>query len=112
MIAQLQSGAENAVKVMEQGRIKVDISVQKAALANASLDNIADSVMSISDMNTQVASAAEEQSAVAEEIGQNVVNISDVTDQTALSMHQIAEASAEMTKLASNLQDLVRQFRY
>lgn len=112
IIAQLQSGADNAVKVMEQGRIKVDISVQKAELANASLDNIANSVMSISDMNTQVASAAEEQSAVAEEIGQNVVNISDVTDQTAMSMHQIAEASAEMTKLASELQDLVRQFRY
>jgi methyl-accepting chemotaxis protein len=62
-------------------------------------------------MNTQVASATEEQSAVAEQVSQNVHSIADRTTAAALAMSQIAQASEELAKLSHRLQGLVGQFR-
>jgi len=62
-------------------------------------------------MNTQIASAAEEQSAVAEEIDRNITNISQLGDQTAEGARQTATSSQEMAQLAVQLQTLVGQFK-
>src|SRR5690606_39465438 len=71
VIEQLQSGARNAAEVMHRGRAQVDSSVLQAQQAGSSLTSITIAVASISDMNTQIASAAEQQSAVSDEISQN-----------------------------------------
>jgi len=68
-------------------------------------------VKTINDMNTQIASASEEQSAVAEEINKNISNISDVAQQTATGAAQTAGASQELARLAEELQALVNRFR-
>jgi methyl-accepting chemotaxis protein len=62
-------------------------------------------------MNTQIASAAEEQGAVAEEINRNVVAINDVAASTAEHAHQTAAASEEIAELASRLQQRLGGFR-
>ena len=62
-------------------------------------------------MNTQIATAAEEQSSVAEEINRNVVNISDIVDRTAEGASQTSLASEELANLANQLQQLVNQFK-
>ena len=111
MIESLQSGAAQAVSVMEQGRNQARISVDNAARAGESLRAITDSVTTISDMNTQIASAAEQQSSVAEEIDRNVSNISQLGDQTAEGAKQTASSSHEMAELAVQLQSLVGQFK-
>jgi len=111
MIERLQSGAKNAVLVMEQGRSKAQVSVQQAARAGTSLDTIASAVGAISDMNAQIASAAEEQGAVAEEINRNIVNISQIANQTASGAEQTATASAELARLAARLQSVVSKFK-
>jgi len=111
MIERLQTGAAEAVVVMEQGRTRAQVSVKNAARAGESLRLITDSVTSISDMNTQIASAAEEQSAVAEEIDRNITNISQLGDQTAEGARQTEESSQEMAQLAVQLQTLVGQFK-
>jgi methyl-accepting chemotaxis protein len=111
MIERLQTGAKSAVLVMEQGRSKAQVSVQQAAKAGTSLDAIANAAGSISDMNAQIASAAEEQGAVAEEINRNIVNISQIASQTANGAEQTSTASMELAKLAGRLQSLVGKFR-
>lgn len=111
MIEKLQSGASNAVKVMEASQTQAHSGVEQVAQAGASLDAIAGAVGTINDLNTQIASAAEEQSAVAEEINRNIVNISQVADQTSQGAEQTSVASAELARLSAQLQGMVGQFR-
>ena len=65
----------------------------------------------ITDMNTQIASAAEEHSSVAEEINRNVVNISEVANHTADDATEVAQSSKQLTKLADDLQSLLSHFK-
>jgi len=111
MIEKLQVGAQSAVKVMDDSRSKAEDSVAQAATAASSLETITHSVSLINDMNTQIATAAEEQSAVAEEINKNILNISDIVDRTADGASQTSVASEELANLAIQLQQLVNQFK-
>ncbi|MFW5453657.1 methyl-accepting chemotaxis protein [Thioalkalivibrio sulfidiphilus] len=111
MIERLQGNASSAVTVMEKGRVQATGSVEQAAKAGQSLKSITGAVARITDMNTQIASAAEEQSAVAEEINRNVVNISQAVDETASGSQQISTASDELARLAAELQGMVGQFK-
>jgi methyl-accepting chemotaxis protein len=111
MIARLQAGAQSAVKVMAESRTRAEDSVSQAARAGTSLEAITSAVSLIKDMNTQIATAAEEQSAVAEEINRNVVNISDIVDRTAEGASQTSVASEQLARLAGELQQLVNQFK-
>jgi methyl-accepting chemotaxis protein len=111
MIEQLQQGAKSAVQVMGQGRSRAQASVEQAARAGHSLDSIVSSVSTINDMNTQIASAAEEQGAVAEEINRNIVTISQIANQTATGAEQTAKAGQELAQLAGRLQSVVGRFK-
>ncbi len=111
MIEQLQAGAGEAVGVMETGQKQAQDSVKRAAEAGAALDAIAGAVAEITDMNTQIASAAEEQSSVAEEINRNIVTISSVADETSTGARQMAAASEELAQLAAGLRQQLEQFK-
>jgi len=111
MISRLQAGASDAVKAMESSRSQAQAGVEQAAEAGSSLDAITNAVTQISDMNTQIASAGEEQSAVAEEINRNIVTISQVADETAGGAVQTSNASMEVARLSEQLQALVQQFK-
>ena len=73
MISSLQTGTRQAVDVMQQSSKKAQAAVDHAGVAGSSLGAISESVERISGMSTQIACAAEEQSAVAEEINKNVI---------------------------------------
>ncbi len=62
-------------------------------------------------MNQQIAAAAEEQGAVAEEISRNVVNVRDISEQTATASDETAASSIELARLGNELQVLVSRFR-
>ena len=111
MIEQLQGGARNAVQVMEQGRQLTEQSVEQSGKAGSSLDAITAAVSSITDMNLQIASAANEQSHVAEEMARNINEISAVSEETAEGAEQTAQASQQLADLAAQLQHLVGQFK-
>lgn len=111
MIEGLQGNAGKAVEAMEKGRLQAKDSVEQAGKAGESLEAITVAVRNISDMNTQIASAAEEQSAVAEEINRNVANIGQSIDETARGSAQISGASQELARLAADLQEKVGQFK-
>ncbi len=111
MIERLQNGARDAVKAMETSRSRAQVGVEQAAQAGTSLDSITRSVTTINDMNAQIASAAEEQSAVAEEINRKISTISDVAQSTAQGAQQTATASEQLAQLAEQLQSLMGRFR-
>ena len=111
MIERLQSGSQEAVKVMSKSKEHADSTVEQAVQAGASLQSISEAVAIINEMNVQIATAAEEQNAVAENINQAVVNISDITEQTAAGAQQTASASNELNELAEHLSGIVKQFK-
>ncbi|MCR9529548.1 methyl-accepting chemotaxis protein [Vibrio alginolyticus] len=92
MIEQLQSGASSVANAMHQSKGSAIEAVEKADLANSALQRIRDAIQRISDMNLQIASAAEEQSLVAEEINNNTVNIKDLSTQVAESANRTNDA--------------------
>jgi methyl-accepting chemotaxis protein len=111
MIQQLQNGTREVVQVMEQSQSKTNDSVQHANEAANSLEAITEAVSVINDMNTQIASAAEEQSAVAEDINRNVTNIGQVANEVAAGADEASQASAQLTRLAEQQRRLINQFR-
>ncbi|WP_446737434.1 methyl-accepting chemotaxis protein [Pseudomonas sp. TTU2014-080ASC] len=111
MIQQLQNGTREVVRVMEQSQAKTNDSVEHANEAADSLETITRAVSVINDMNTQIASAAEEQSAVAEDINRNVNNIGQVANEVASGANEANQASAELTRLAEQQRRLINQFK-
>jgi methyl-accepting chemotaxis protein len=111
MIERLQAGAKNAVDVMESGRNQAQSSVDQAAEAGRALETIAAMVTTITDMNVQIASAAEEQTAVADEINRNVVNINDATIAIAEGAGEAQDAGEHLVTLSNGLNQLVSQFK-
>jgi methyl-accepting chemotaxis protein len=104
MIESLQSGVERTVAVMEGGQQKAADSVEQAGRVHLTLEEITQAVDTITSMSAQIATAAEEQSAVAEDINRNVVEISHLADGTASDAARNAEASETM---AANIEELV-----
>ncbi len=111
MIEQLQSRAGNAVLAMEKAQKRANNSVEEAVNAGKALEAITQAVNTINEMNAQIASAAEEQSAVSEEINRNVVNITQIADQTESGSQQTTRHSTELTQLSQALTGLVARFK-
>jgi methyl-accepting chemotaxis protein len=110
MIEALQRGARDAAKVMESSCTRAQAGVEQVALAGSSLETITYAVGHINDMSRQIATAVEEQSAVAEEINRNVTAISQVVQKTSDRSRETADAGLELRQLAENLEARVRQF--
>lgn len=111
MIQELQSGTNEVVKVMQDSQGMTDTSVRHANEAAHALVSIAQAVSVINDMNIQIASAAEEQSSVAEDINRNITNIGLVASEVAGWADEASQASAEMIELAEQQRRLINQFR-
>ncbi|MGF6458641.1 methyl-accepting chemotaxis protein [Pseudomonas frederiksbergensis] len=111
MIQHLQQGTRDVVRVMEDSQNRTDESVQHAVKAAEALETITQAVSVINDMNTQIASAAEEQSAVADDINRNVINIGQVANEVAGGADESSAASADLTKLAEQQRRLINQFK-
>ena len=111
LIAGLQSGTQQVATVMDNSRSLTDSSVELTRRAGNSLENITRTVSTIQNMNQQIAAAAEQQSAVAEEINRSVLNVRDVSDQTSAASEETAASSIELARLGTHLQGLVGRFR-
>ncbi len=111
MIERLQEGARSAVSVMKRGRGQAEQSVASATETDQSLDSITQSVDRINDMNAQIATAAEEQSAVVEEMNRNVESIRGLSTQTLGSTDGVVTATGHLEDLAGRLTSLVHQYR-
>jgi methyl-accepting chemotaxis protein len=111
MIEILQNGAIDSVRVMEAGKTRAEEGAEQAAKAGAALERITRAVVTINQMNTQIASAAHEQSAVSHEIDSNINNISQAAMTTADGAQKTVVESQELARLATHLQELIRQYK-
>lgn len=111
LIVGLQNGTQQVATIMDNSRSLTDSSVELTRRAGGSLESITRTVSAIQSMNQQIAAAAEQQSAVAEEINRSVLNVRDVSEQTSAASEETAASSVELARLGTHLQMLVGRFK-
>lgn len=111
IIERLQNESRNAVASMQKSSELARVSVNQAEAAAETLEHIAGAVDTINSMNTMIATAAEEQSQVAEEIDRRIVSISDVAEQTRTDTRTVVSATEEITQEIHELNQLISRFR-
>nr|WP_286913379.1 MULTISPECIES: methyl-accepting chemotaxis protein [unclassified Pseudomonas] len=111
MIQRLKQGAGSAVTSMQAGQQATGSGVEFSQRTGSSLGAITDQVEHISDMNHQVATATEEQSAVTEEINRTVQGISDLARETAAEVQGCREECKALRGLADDLARQMGGFR-
>ena len=110
MIGRLQTGANKAAEVMGQNRLQAESGAIQASEAGHALETITDANREISEMAIQIASAAEQQAAVAQDISQRIQVIRDLASGNAESSNEVTEASHSLAQLAERLNEQVRHF--
>lgn len=111
MIEKLQSGARNAVDVMNSSREEAYSVVEQASTAGTTLTTIASAVSRIDDMTSQIANAMSEQSAVADEANSNIVRISDLAGSATDGAEHTATTSNNLLKIANDLEELISHYK-
>ncbi|HFQ7454483.1 TPA: methyl-accepting chemotaxis protein [Pseudomonas aeruginosa] len=111
VIEGLQQGTRDVVDAMHGSHRQAQGSVEQVDEAVAALQRIGEAVTVTNDMNLQIASAAEEQSSVAEEINRNVAAIRDVTESLSSQAEESAQVSQSLNRLANHQQGLMEQFK-
>ena len=110
MIEQLQARASEASQAMMKGCEHAKETSSQASTAGESLHRINDAVTGISNMNQQIASAAQQQGMVTEELDRNISQIKSGADESARSSQATAAAGTQLAELAVELRALVSQF--
>ena len=111
VIARVQEGSRNAATVMQRSQERAQAGLEQSAKTSEALAQVTHHVTLISDMNSQIATAVEEQSATADEMNQSVVNIAEVTRDSTAASHQTAAASEELSQLSTELHGMVSRFK-
>lgn len=111
IIEKLQSGSRNAVAAMTSSKAKAQTVVEKANNLGTVLSTITHSIADISGMGMQIATAAEEQNAVAEEINRNILRIRDLSAENTTGTSQTTKAASELAQMANELRDMLLAFK-
>ncbi|MDE1914414.1 MAG: methyl-accepting chemotaxis protein [Pseudomonas sp.] len=111
VIERIQTGTRGVVATMHSSQSQAQNNAGQIHQAVQALGKISDAVTVISDMNLQIASAAEQQSAVAEEVNRNVSAIRTVTETLTGQATESAAISSQLNALASQQMKLMDQFR-
>lgn len=111
VIEKLQAAARSAVDVMESGQNRAESSVEQAGQTGVSLEAITAKVESISQMNKQIADAAEEQQRVSDAIQSNVEHMRDSARQAVDGVEKTSSVTVSLTELACKLENVAGQFK-
>jgi methyl-accepting chemotaxis protein len=111
VIEELQAAARSAVEVMGQSKQRAQTSVEQASQTGESLAAITERVEAITEMNMQIATAAEQQERAAYSIKDNVLGIKDTSEATMRSIQKVEEASASLVGISGNLQRVTGEFK-
>ena len=110
LIERLQAGARDATVQMENGAAQAEATTEEVGNCVAALQRITERVASINDMNTQIATAAEEQSAVSEEINRTVASIDTNAASALQGAHNVASRTSELANMVGELEALITRF--
>lgn len=111
MIEKLQAGAEKAVEVMHGSKVGSEETIQSAGLATESLAEILNAISRMNEMNTHIATAANQQSSVSDEISNNVQGIADSSTSIVGVVNQAQRSLAMLSEQTQQLDEQVNQFR-
>lgn len=111
VIERIQTGTRGVVATMHSSQTQAHSNAGQIQQAVQALSKISDAVTVISDMNLQIASAAEQQSAVAEEVNRNVSAIRTVTETLTGQATESAQISSHLNSLTTHQMKLMDQFR-
>lgn len=111
MISQLQSSASSAVELMEKSVVEAADGVELVTNAGSELDGIVSQVNQINDMNFQIATAAGQQSSVAEEMNQNLTNVRELVEASVVVVTELLETSEMMQNNAAELDSKIQSFK-
>ena len=111
MIELLLGRVKEAVSVMNNSRSQGENTVMQAQKASVSLKTIMAAVSTITNMNTQIATAAEEQTVVTDEISRNVQQVADIAEDSSVKALELESTSAELISLENRLAAVVNQFK-
>ncbi|WP_443217343.1 methyl-accepting chemotaxis protein [Pseudomonas sp. MF4836] len=110
MIGGIQQGTDQAVSSMQHSNTRARSTLEVAKAAGTALEEIASAFTLINERNIVIASASEEQAAVAREVDRNLMNIRDLALQTSAGANQTSAASQELSRLAVDLNSMVARF--
>lgn len=111
MLARLQQGVGAAVVAMEKTKLSCQATVDKTSKVNDGLDEMAGSVVRINDLSTQIAAAAEEQSAVSEEINRNMVAVQHIVEELVAGGSESERSTSALADSNAKLIAVVRRFK-
>jgi len=111
MITQLQNSAKQSVSFMGTNMQGAQSTYEKSVTASKALADIRESITFIENMNTQIATAAEEQTNVATDINKSIVSIRDLANKTAVSSDGTLENAHELSTISHELQQAVKAFK-
>ncbi len=111
LISGLHSRTSQVATILDNSQALTENSVELTRNAGVSINNMTQAISTIETMNHQIAAAAEEQSAVAEEINRSVLNVRDISEQTASASEETAASSVELARLGVHLQSMVSRFK-
>ncbi|OLQ81347.1 chemotaxis protein [Photobacterium proteolyticum] len=111
MIENLQEQAFRSVSLMKENASSAEQTLTKSDEASSSLADIENDIQLIQDMNSQIATAAEEQSQVADEINKSVVNVNDLAASTADDVQVNVHTASDLDAMATRLRDAISIFK-
>ncbi|WP_409521577.1 methyl-accepting chemotaxis protein [Pseudomonas sp.] len=111
MLTRLQQGVSSAVVAMEKTKSSCQATAGKTARVTLGLDEMATSVVHINDLSTQIATAAEQQSAVSEEINRNMVAVRELVDELVGSGVSVDRSTEGLMSSNQRLIALVHRFK-
>ena len=111
ILNKVQNDADNAVKEAEATQASCQIASENTYRVSQSLTNMANDIANISDLNNQIATAAEQQSAVTDEISQNTNNIQSVVIEMNQKGQNTVNNCRELASANQQLSHLIGQFK-
>ena len=111
MIQKLQTGAQDAVNAVKVSQEISTNTVEQASQADNSLSEIDRLMQIISDMNSQIARATEQQSQAADEVNLRINELSGMTDESVATTVQLTDASKELKTSSHDMSDVVNRFK-
>jgi len=111
MIKAIQQETGGAVLSMELGVKEVEKGMDSSRRSGDALQQILEGINEVTIQVHQIATAAEEQTAVTGEISTNIHQITDVVQQTANGAHETANAASMLSRLSHDLEGLVGRFK-
>jgi methyl-accepting chemotaxis protein len=106
IIQTVQTGAVDAAQAIESGQSRSEESVEQVTQAGAMLERITAAVEAIRDMNRQIATAAEEQTSVAEDISRNLTEITTIASSNLDNVQRTEAASRNLHGLSGQLNEV------